>query len=236
MLDQRGQLLRAALGFAGLARPSYDRALHALQSWLDSWSGIGLVTVGMARQGYDLQLTRYDERGWRATFYTTGMEHSPTSATGTGWKRTPRHAVQRGRRAAPARSAARLDSFREFSDSPIPGSMGDFVANGDDKGHRPLDDLEQRHQCKPGVPGKVLSRMRLTNGCTARPCAPTFHASYDTDAPVRGLRCRGRRGIRHRASGGGHVRQRITAVWRRQDATRTIPSPRGCVGRMRRSA
>jgi hypothetical protein len=38
----------------------------------------------MARQGYDLQLTRYDERGWRATFYTTGMEHSPTSATGTG--------------------------------------------------------------------------------------------------------------------------------------------------------
>ena len=27
----------------------------------------------MARQGYDLQLTRYDEKGWRATFYTTGM-------------------------------------------------------------------------------------------------------------------------------------------------------------------
>src|SRR5262249_9830067 len=32
----------------------------------------------MAHQGFDLQLTRYDERGWRATFYTTGMEHSPT--------------------------------------------------------------------------------------------------------------------------------------------------------------
>ena len=28
------------------------------------------------RQGYDLQLTRYDERGWRATFYTAGMEYS----------------------------------------------------------------------------------------------------------------------------------------------------------------
>jgi hypothetical protein len=28
----------------------------------------------MHRQGYDLQLTRYDEKGWRATFYTTGME------------------------------------------------------------------------------------------------------------------------------------------------------------------
>jgi hypothetical protein len=37
----------------------------------------------MHRQGYDVQLTQYDERGWRATFYTTGMEHSPTSATGT---------------------------------------------------------------------------------------------------------------------------------------------------------
>ena len=48
----------------------------------------------MARQGYDLQLTRYDERGWWATFYATRMEHSPTSATGTGWERTPWHATQ----------------------------------------------------------------------------------------------------------------------------------------------
>ena len=48
----------------------------------------------MARQGYDLQLTRYDEKGWRATFYTTGMEHSPASATGTAWERTPWHAGQ----------------------------------------------------------------------------------------------------------------------------------------------
>jgi len=46
-------------------------------------------------RGYDLQLTRYDERGRRATFYTTGMEHSPKSATGTGWERTPWHATQR---------------------------------------------------------------------------------------------------------------------------------------------
>jgi hypothetical protein len=94
VLNQRGQLLRAALGFAGLPRASYDRALHALCSWLDSWPGIGRVAVGMAHQGFDLQLTRYDERGWRATFYTTGMEHSPTSATGTGWESTPWRATQ----------------------------------------------------------------------------------------------------------------------------------------------
>src|SRR6516164_8428359 len=67
---------------------SYDR-------WLDSWSGVGHVAAGMHRQGFDLQLTQYDERGWRATFYTTGMEHSPTSATGTAWERTPWRATQR---------------------------------------------------------------------------------------------------------------------------------------------
>jgi hypothetical protein len=94
MLDQRGQLLRAAVGFATCSMTSYDRALWALRTWLDSWSGIGRVAVGMHRQGYDLQLTQYDERGWRATFYTMGMEHSP-SATATGWERTPWRATQR---------------------------------------------------------------------------------------------------------------------------------------------
>jgi hypothetical protein len=48
----------------------------------------------MARQGFDLQLIRYDDRGWRAIFYTRGIEHSPTSATGTEWERTPWRAVQ----------------------------------------------------------------------------------------------------------------------------------------------
>ena len=89
MLDPRGQLLRAALGFAGCSIPSRHPALHALRSYLDSWAGIGRVAGGMHRQGFDLQLTQYDERGWRATFYTTGMEHSPTSATGRGWEATP---------------------------------------------------------------------------------------------------------------------------------------------------
>jgi hypothetical protein len=75
VLDQRGRLLRSALGFTGLPTPPRDRALHALRTLLDSWSGIGLIAVGMARQDFDLQLTRYDERGWRATFYPTEIEH-----------------------------------------------------------------------------------------------------------------------------------------------------------------
>ena len=50
MIDQRGRLLIAALGFAGCSMLSYDRALQALRSWLDCWSGIGHVAVGMARR------------------------------------------------------------------------------------------------------------------------------------------------------------------------------------------
>ena len=62
----RGARLRRT--FAAVVRP----CARALRSWLDSWSGIGHVAVGMPRQGYDLQLTQYDDRGWRATFYTHG--------------------------------------------------------------------------------------------------------------------------------------------------------------------
>jgi hypothetical protein len=45
--------------------------------------------AGERRLDQRLRLTRCDARGWRATFYTTGMEHSTTSATGTAWERTP---------------------------------------------------------------------------------------------------------------------------------------------------
>ena len=44
-----------------------------------------------------LPLVTHEERreGGHATFYTTGMDHSSTSATGTGWERVPWHATQR---------------------------------------------------------------------------------------------------------------------------------------------
>ena len=51
-------------------------------------------TCGL-RFGHSPQLTQYDDRGRRATFYTTGMEHSPTSATGTAWECTPWRALTR---------------------------------------------------------------------------------------------------------------------------------------------
>jgi hypothetical protein len=120
VLDQRGQLLRAALGFAGCSMLSCDRALHALRTWLDSWPGIGRIAVGMHRQGFDLELTQYDDRGWRATFYTSGMEHSPTSATGTGWERTPWHATQRAAWEALSKSLTVGKSGSRYTTGPLP--------------------------------------------------------------------------------------------------------------------
>jgi hypothetical protein len=43
----------------------------------------------MVRQSYDLQLTRYGEEGWRATFYPAGRAPSVTSAVGSAWEREP---------------------------------------------------------------------------------------------------------------------------------------------------
>lgn len=92
---RRRTLLVAALGFCcNGSSCSDDPALRALRSWLSGWAGIGLIAAGMARQGYDLSLTRYAQLGWRATFYVTGREHSPTGATGSAFESTPFHAVQ----------------------------------------------------------------------------------------------------------------------------------------------
>jgi hypothetical protein len=45
---------------------------------------------------YDLQLTRYGEEGWRATFYPAGRTaHSQTSAVGSAWAPEPWVAVRR---------------------------------------------------------------------------------------------------------------------------------------------
>jgi len=79
-------------------------------------SARGYVTVGMAHRGYDLQLTRDDEKGWRATFYARGMEHSPTSATGSAWERTPWRAVQGGARDALRRTVDDQAAPREEGD------------------------------------------------------------------------------------------------------------------------
>jgi hypothetical protein len=70
----RARILRAALA-AVLVR---DRAreLDLVHRWLDSWAGLGLVVAGMTHQGWDLQLTAYSGRDWRANFLPVGIAHS----------------------------------------------------------------------------------------------------------------------------------------------------------------
>lgn len=84
---------RARLLFVALSALQARPAVACLHAWLDSWTGIGLVAVGMARQGFDLELTRYGGEGWRGTFYPEGRSHSPTQYVGTAWERTPWRAV-----------------------------------------------------------------------------------------------------------------------------------------------
>ncbi len=92
MTDRRRALLVAALGFARVEIQPEPPVLRTLRTWLGSWTGIGAMAVGMARQGFDLQLTRYEDRGWRANFYPAGIAHSVVS--GSGWAPTPAGAVQ----------------------------------------------------------------------------------------------------------------------------------------------
>jgi hypothetical protein len=93
-LVRRRRLLLAALAairlapVAGAASP-----LTHCQQWLDRWAGVGLVAAGMARQGFDLELTRFGDEGWRATFSPAGRAHSVIS--GSAWEVTPWRAVQR---------------------------------------------------------------------------------------------------------------------------------------------
>src|SRR5262245_50047075 len=71
--DSLVQRRRILLTMLAAARFPYEGSppelVRLLRGWLDSWIGIGRIAGGMARQGYDLQLTRYGEEGWRATFY-----------------------------------------------------------------------------------------------------------------------------------------------------------------------
>lgn len=65
-----------------------EPVVHALHAWFDNWRGVGDVEAGMRRQDYDLQLTRYGNEGWRATFFSSGREHSFTDRCATAWEPT----------------------------------------------------------------------------------------------------------------------------------------------------
>ena len=87
--DSHRRRLIAAL--AAVLVPAQAPELALVRTWLDGWSGLGLVVAGMARQDFDLDLRGFPN-GWRATFYPSGLAHSIVA--GTGWDAAPWRAVQ----------------------------------------------------------------------------------------------------------------------------------------------
>jgi hypothetical protein len=66
--------------------------LRRLREWLNNWPGIGLIIVGRTHQSWDVQLTAYAARDWRANFFRAGIAHSIVG--GSAWEPTPWRAVQ----------------------------------------------------------------------------------------------------------------------------------------------
>src|SRR2546428_12270485 len=80
----RRALLVAALAAVLVRHRAPELVLvHAL---LDSWRGIGLIVVGMARQSYRLSLTNLTEGEWRAVF----ASHPPPGTPRVVFARKPR--------------------------------------------------------------------------------------------------------------------------------------------------
>jgi len=67
--------------------------LVMLHAWLDTWSGLCAIVVGMQRHGYDLSLT-HDRNGWRATFLHRSHALYPWVGQVLHWWPTPWRAVQ----------------------------------------------------------------------------------------------------------------------------------------------
>jgi hypothetical protein len=95
--ESRVANLRATLGF--LRVPPTEPELVALHRCFDTWSGIGMIAVGMSRQGWDLQLAQHSHVGgaikgevWVAR-YVTGMGHVIEGGAATG--ASPWEAVQK---------------------------------------------------------------------------------------------------------------------------------------------
>jgi hypothetical protein len=97
-LDVRGGRLRAALATVLIRAHTPELAL--VHRWLDSWSGLGLVVVGMQRQGFRLSLGDHGAGRWIAIFYGGHGGHQPITAAGTAQAATPWQAVQRAAWAA----------------------------------------------------------------------------------------------------------------------------------------
>ena len=94
-MSRRRANLRAALGFLRL--PPTEPELQLLHRWLDTWTGVGLITVGVERYGVRLSLSHIADDEWRAMFMD---DNPPLAPRGFGVAATPWGAVQRAAWAA----------------------------------------------------------------------------------------------------------------------------------------
>ena len=97
-LDARGRRLRAAL--AAVLIRGHTPELALVHRWLDSWSGIGLIVVGMTHQGFQVSLGEHGAGQWIAVFYSGHGGHETVAAAGTAQESTPWQAVQQAAWAA----------------------------------------------------------------------------------------------------------------------------------------
>jgi len=78
-----------------------DRGRLALvHRWLDTWTGLGLVVVGVERQGPRLSLSHIGEDEWRVYFMSSPL----FAPEGFGVAKTPWQAVPRAAWAAVAKA------------------------------------------------------------------------------------------------------------------------------------
>jgi hypothetical protein len=92
-LDTRGRRLRAA--FATVLVKAEAPELRLMHAWLDNWAGIGLVIVGMAHQGFYVDLGEHGAGRWIVVFYSGRGGHEPVTPVATAQESTPWRAVQR---------------------------------------------------------------------------------------------------------------------------------------------
>ena len=90
MLHPRARNLRATRGFLRL--PPTEPELQLLHRWLDTWTGVGLITAGVERRGMRLSLSHIADEEWRAVFMG---ENALLAPRGFGVAPTPWRAVQR---------------------------------------------------------------------------------------------------------------------------------------------
>jgi hypothetical protein len=86
--ESRRRTLYAALGFLQLAPRGPE--LRLLHRWLDTWTGVGLIVVGVERHGLRISLSHIADHEWGAIFMSNPM----FAPAGFGVAPTPWRAVQ----------------------------------------------------------------------------------------------------------------------------------------------